>query len=141
MIRQPNKLKLGLLILFAILEIGALISAYAAHYFTKTRMGMLRHVIYLNGKWEKIIPLDIIKWLVVVIILIITIISVISILKSSNNHIGKLLRIISVGLGIWTMYYLLFRSAGVNRAYYIICLCLVLGTVFQNIICKIYEIK
>lgn len=139
MIRQQNKLKLGLLIIFALLEIAALIGAYAAHYFTKTRMGMLRHMIYLNGKWEKMLPLDIIKWFVVILILIITIISLVSLLRRSNNNIGKLLKIISIALGIFTLYFLVFKSAEINRAYYIISLCLVLGTVFQNVINKIYE--
>lgn len=139
MIRQQNKLKLGLLIIFALLEIAALIGAYAGHYFTKTRMGMLRHMIYLNGKWEKMLPLDIIKWFVVILILIITIISLISLLRRSNNNIGMLLKMISTALGIFTLYFIVFKSAKINRAYYIISLCLVLGTVFQNVMCKIFE--
>lgn len=139
MIRQQNKLKLGLLITFGILEMAALIGAYATHYYTKTRMGMLRHVIYLNGKWEKMLPLDLIKLLVVVVILIITAISIISLLKKKNNDMDKFLKLISIALGMFTLYFLLFKSTNINRAYYIISLCLVLGTVFQNVINKINE--
>lgn len=139
MIRQQNKLKLGLLIIFGILEMAALIGAYAAHYYTKTRMGMLRHVIYLNGKWEKTLPLDIFKWLAVVVILIMTITSIMSLLKKKNSDIDKILKIISIGLAIFTLYFLVFKSANINRAYYIISLCLVLGTVYQNVINKINE--
>lgn len=139
MIRQQNKLKLGLLIIFGLLEIAALIGAYAGHYFTKTRMGMLRHMIYLNGKWEMMIPLDIVKWFAVILILSITIMTMISLLRKRNNDIGKLLKLISIGLGIFTLYFLLFKNAGLNRAYYISSLCLVLATIFQNVNNKIYE--
>ncbi len=132
MIRQQNKVKLGLALLLGLLEIGLLIGAFAANYYTRTRMGMLRHVIYLNGKWERGLPLVILKWLAVFLILSLIILSIIKLFKKDVRFLDIIFIGMSMALGLWTLYYIIFRSTETNRAYYIISLCLVLATVFQN---------
>ena len=137
MIRQQNKVKLGLSLLFGILEIGLLIGAYAANYYTRTRMGMLRHVIYLNGKWERGLPLVILKWVTIFLILSLIILSIIKLFKRDVRFLDRIFLSLSMALGLWTLYYILFRSTETNRAYYIVSLCLVLGTIFHNVLYKI----
>ncbi len=141
MIRQQNKIKLGLALLFGILEIAALIGAYVTNYYTRTRMGMLRHVVYLNGKWERGLPLVFLKWIAVFLICSLLILSIIKLFKRDVRFTDRIFLSLSTTLGLWTLYYILFRSTVTNKAYYIISLCLVLGTIFQNVLWKINSLK
>lgn len=135
MIKQQNRGKYVCIILFSILELLAIVGAYAAHYFTKTRMGMLRHVIYLNGKWEKALPIATIKWIAVSTMVAIIIIAYLCYRKekpSSKVNMGTML--FTIALSGWTVYFLLAYNTERNRAYYILSICFILATVLQNII-------
>lgn len=133
--QQKNKYNYICIVVFAILEISAIVGAYAVSYFTKARMGMLRHVVYLNGKWEKMLPIQMIKWISVISIIVFMIFIYLRVrkkeLQSLINTIVTLLTIIMSG---WTLYFLLRYGAEINRAYYIMSICFILSTAFQNII-------
>lgn len=119
----------------SIIEITAAFGAYAAHYYTKTRMGMLRHVVYLNGKWERLINIPILKW-VTLLMLIILIFIVYFLNKKQKPHsiAVKITAIITIIINLSTVFYLLFFNVGMNRAYYILSICFLIIAVFQNII-------
>lgn len=134
MIKPQNKAKYICFILCIVLEIIAVIGAYAAHYFTKTRMGMLRHVVYLNKKWEQIVNISVVKWIVVLIIVALIILGYILYKRRKRSTIGiKIVSLITLVISILTIYYLFFVNTGINRAYYIISICFIILTVFQHI--------
>ncbi len=135
MTKQQNRIKFIFMILFGILEIVTIIGAYAAHYFTKTRMGMLRHVIYLNGKWEKALPIPMIKWIAISIIIAIVIIAYLCYRKEkTSSKVNMVTMLFTIGVSGWTVYFLIAYSTERNRAYYILSICFILATVLQNII-------
>ncbi|MSU02048.1 hypothetical protein [Tissierella pigra] len=135
MIRQQNKLQYVLIILFSILETLTLIGAYSAHYFTKTRMGMLRHVVYLNGKWEKSFPISTIKWIAICIIIVLIIFIFLDFFKRDKRYRAKILVMLwTMVTNGWTLYFLFAYGTERNRAYYILSICFILMTLFQNII-------
>ena len=135
MIRQQNKGKYIFIVVFSILEILALIGAFSAHYFTKTRMGMLRHVVYLNGKWEKAFPIQIIKWVSICIIIGLIIFVSLIYFKRRKYYKTNILTVTwTIIVSGWTLYFLLAYNAEKNRAYYILGLCFILITLFQNLI-------
>ncbi|OZV11462.1 hypothetical protein CIW83_14360 [Tissierella sp. P1] len=143
MTRRQNRSKYICAILCGILEFLAIIGAYAAHYFTKTRMGMLRHVIYLNGKWEKAFPIPAMKWIAISIILALVIIAYLRYRKGNTDYnINIPVMLLTIIMSIWTAYFLLVYSTEKNRAYYILSICFLLATVFQNILYHcIFSIK
>src|SRR5699024_12741113 len=61
MIRQQNKNSFILMIITSILELLIIVGAYMINYYTRVRMGMARHVIYLNRIWEEDLPILTIK--------------------------------------------------------------------------------
>lgn len=135
MTKQQNRVNYICLVLFGILELMVIISAYAVNYYTKTRMGMLRHVIYLNSKWEKTVPIPIIKWIVLCFIITLVIRAYLK-YREQNVHfkINTIAMALTIGISGWTLYFLLFYNKGMNRAYYILSFCFILVTVLQNIL-------
>lgn len=143
MTKQQNKVYYICIIFCIVIEFIATIGAYAAHYYTKTRMGMLRHVVYLNGKWERLVNIPALKW--IALLIIITLIIFVYILYKKQKKYSmtvKIVTTITLVISLWTIFYLLFYNAGINRAYYILSICFILITVFQHIIYYcLYSIK
>src|SRR5690625_5040241 len=139
MIRRQNKLKYIFVVLCELFVFSSLIGAYAAHYYTKTRMGMLRHVIYLNGKWEENLPINTMKWITIILIIGFVIFAITRYFSKRVNSISNKLLILSiVVISTWTVYYIIVNNTEANPAYYIISICLVIGTIIQNILYQIH---
>ena len=134
MTKLQNKLCGACIFLCAILEALSLIDVYAADYFTRTRMGMLRHVVYMNGKWEKLFPIPFIRAAALCVIIALAVIACIRYFKMRINGMASLTAVLVVLLSVWTVYFLVFFNTGINRAYYILSICFILATMFQNII-------
>lgn len=133
MIKRQNRVNYICIILFAILEISAIIGAYAAHYFTKTRMGMLRHIIYLNSSWENTFPIPMIRLIAIcAIIALAIIVYVIYLNKKVNSLSVTMSMILTIIISGWTVYFLLIYDTESNHAYYILSICFILITLFQN---------
>jgi len=133
MIRLQNKSGLICMFVCGILEVMAIIGAYAANYFTRTRLGMLRHMVYLNGKWEKMLPIATVKWIALFIVFALVIISCLQYSKRKRRFkADAAVTLLTIAISGWTVYFLLFYNTEMNRAYYILSLCLVLATVLQN---------
>lgn len=133
MIKPQNRVNYMGIILFAILETAAIIGAYAAHHFTKTRMGMLRHMTYLNSNWENTFPISMIKSIAICFIIALTILVCLVYLKKRVNSLSATISsFLTIMISGWTVYFLLAYDTGSNRAYYILSICFILITVFQN---------
>lgn len=135
MIKKQNKSLWSGIILCGILELIGLIGAYAAHYFTKTRMGMLRHMVYLNDKWEKTVPLTAIKWTAIGFIILLSLNSYRLYQKRIKpSKLSTAVMVLTFIVNMGSLAYLILQSDEVNRAYYIIGSCLILVSVVQNIL-------
>lgn len=135
MIRRQNKGNFICIILFGIMEVLVIFGAYAAHYFTKTRMGMLRHVVYLNGKWEKTLPIQTIKWIAISIIITLAVLAYLHCRKKKANSWFNIMAILlTIVISIGTVYFLLAYNTGKNRAYYILSVSYIVIAVIQNIL-------
>ncbi len=135
MIRQQNKNKYICVIFYIVIEALAIIGAYVTNHYTKTRMGMLRHVVYLNGKWEKSLPIPIIKWIAISIIIALVILAYLRYHKEKASFkVNMMVMLLTIAVSGWTVYFLLAYNTERNRAYYIISVCFILATVLQNII-------
>ena len=132
--KLQNKLYGAFIIICAILEFLSIVGAYVLNYFTRTRMGMLRHVVYLNGKWEKLVPVPILKVAVLFVILALLVIACNRFRKIKSNVMLNAVGVLLVLLSIWTICFLIFSSTRINRSYYILSMCFVLATMLQNII-------
>lgn len=143
MIKRQNRVNYTCITLFAILEVAVIIGAFATHYFTKTRMGMLRHIIYLNSNWENALPIPMIRLISICSIIALAIIVCVIYLKRNDNSLSSTMSmLLATGISVWTVYFLLVYDTESNRAYYILSVCLILITLFQNIINQcIYSIK
>lgn len=143
MTKQQNRVYYICIIFCSALEIVAAIGAYAAHYYTKTRMGMLRHMVYLNGKWERLINVPALKWIALLIIITLVIFVFILFKKQEKHSITtNIVTIMTMVISLWTVFYLLYYNTGMNRAYYILSICFIIITVFQHILCYCsYSIK
>lgn len=134
MTRLQNKLCGAFVILCAILEALLLIGAYAADYYTRTRMGMLRHVVYMNGKWEKIFPIPFIRTAALCVIIALASAACIRYFKMRQKGIAAAAAALVVLLSAWTVYFIISCGTGINRAYYILSICFIMAAMFQNII-------
>ncbi|HBD64665.1 MAG TPA: hypothetical protein DC038_09545 [Clostridiales bacterium] len=134
MTKLQNKLCCACIFLCAILEVLSIIGAYAADYFTRTRMGMLRHVVYMNGKWEKLFSIPFIRTAALCVIITLTAIACIRYFKMRVNGMVSAAAALVVLLSAWTVYFLIFCNTGINRAYYILSMCFIMATIFQNVI-------
>ena len=56
-----------------IIQLLLLTGAYTFYYFTKKKMGMARHIIYLNQKIENNYPINTIKYILLFTIVLLTI--------------------------------------------------------------------
>ena len=128
MTRQQNRGIWLCIILCSLLELMAIIGAYAASNFTKTRMGMLRHVAYLNGKWEQAVPISVIRWIAICMVIALAILAYLHYRKQKAHfRFGVIVMLWTFGLSAWTLYYLLFYNVEMNRAYYIMSISFILG--------------
>lgn len=88
-------------------------------YFTKKRLGMLRHMVYLNGKWEGAYPIELIKWGVLAFLLL----YILGLLFAFRKKAEKLL-LFNVFVSMATGLFLVLANKEWSRAYYAMSLCL-----------------
>lgn len=130
--RQNRKYIIGASIC-VFLEVTLMLAAYAINFYTKTRLGMLRHMVYLNGKWQAQYPIEKIKYLLVALLVILLIGLLFSLIRNKTK--SMLLHwsaIVSLLFSTWTLYFLLFNSTDTYKAYYALSVCFVLITILQG---------
>jgi hypothetical protein len=116
-----------------IFEVLIGIGAYAVHYYTKARLGMLRHVVYLNGKWERAYPIESIKMIIIVILLLACLWLAFKVRRMTFlGKVQKMGILASILLNGWALYFIVIYNPVSNKTYYILSMCFVLLTIFQN---------
>lgn len=125
-------------ILFAaglVLELLLLGGAGAVYYFSVKRMGMARHVLFLNGQWEDQYPVDAMI-LVALAVVAVDAILVLFFYFRKRPFRSRLPWVGALQSGIFSALFLLFGlgyDTGKMRAYYLVLLLLFLYCLVMNI--------
>lgn len=120
-------------IVISFLELLLLIGAFVLQYFTRRRMGMARHIIYMNQKWGEAFSLESIK--IVSLILIVFLLMILLFLwfrrENKKNLLNKADIVLSVLLSTVYIVFMTMNSVEEMRAYYFIGILLWLATSLQ----------
>jgi hypothetical protein len=118
-----------------ILEVLMLIGAYMVNYFTRNKMGMLRHVIHKNYIWEEKYPITNIQYAAILALIMLMLLVLILYIKRKPK-LKKIVTIMSITMVIFVFSFIgftLIYSAEEIRAFYYISLILGLVTLIQII--------
>ena len=134
-------LKRLIVLLLPILEFILVAAANIINYFTHKRIGMARHMVYMNQKWLAINNFEIYKILSFVLVFVFTAILIFSFVRIRKNT--KLITKINLGiLVVFVAYFIYFstvNSVKGMRAFYLMyyiylaALMLMLGNAFISI--------
>ncbi len=133
MTRQQSTRRRGLKILLMGLELLIFLANAILAYTSKHKMGMQRHMVYLNSKLEAKLPLGLIKIALIGILLIFSLLVLRNILRGERSFGAIWTEVLLVG----SLVYIVFYSKDLNRSYYYISLLLFLSTLVQLIIYRL----
>ena len=128
--KQKIAFGLGLL-----LELCLVIGAVAVYYFSIKRMGMARHVLYLNGQWEKKYPVDLLITAGLLVTVALAIVAVLMYRKNRpfESKLPFMLAVQSALLSTLFVSYGLAFDTKEMRAYYLIMLLLFAFCLVMNL--------
>lgn len=102
-------------IFMTVLQVLLLVSSFILNYFTIRKMGMARHMLYLNGKLPEFIQIYA-KPLVIFVIALVTLITTRLLIKKNN---GTVLEKTSRVTYIILLSIMLFINPKINKAAYV----------------------
>lgn len=116
-------LKRLIVLLLPILEFILVAAANIINYFTHKRIGMARHMVYMNQKWLAISNFEVYKILSFILVFVFTATLVYSFVKIRTNT--KLITKINLGvLVVFFVYFIYFATVNSikgMRAFYLMC--------------------
>ena len=122
-------------VLLTLIEIIMIVAMFLVNYFTKTKMGMLRHIVHKNYLLEQQYPIQIIKYLSIIFLITIMIL-VLKIYFKRRNSIKNILIIMNFVMVLMIflfIYFILVYSTYDIRAFYYISIMFFVATVLQII--------
>ena len=118
------------------IQILLLIGAIAVQEFSMKRMGMMRHIMFLNQEWEANLPLEAIKTTLIAILILLFVGVTARLYASLQKPSEKRAKIIWLTTGVITLAPILFSklySTESYRSYYIMGLTLAIIAIIQNL--------
>lgn len=110
------------MIIFDILTLALLASGYIIQYFTKRKLGMMRWINFHTYKYQKMLPLELLKYVAVSVIILLTVFIICRFMK--KRKAAKMIdRITITVMAVVTLFdfgFALFSSVESVRAYYFI---------------------
>ena len=110
------------MIIFDILTLALLASGYIIQYFTKRKLGMMRWINFHTYKYQKMLPLELLKYVAVSVIILLTVFIICRFMK--KRKAAKMIdRITITVMAVVTLFdfgFALFSSLVSVRAYYFI---------------------
>lgn len=120
-----------------LIQILLVIGAFVINHFTQTRMGMMRHVMFTNNKWQSHYHALTIKNISVIILGTALLIAIIYMLYKRRNYIydmsTKFFIIVSLVLIIGTLTFMTVFSIESIIAYYYVSIMLYMASLIQVI--------
>lgn len=115
-------MKKALFVLLDLLSIAFLIGAYVIQYFTKRKLGMLRWVTFQVSQMKEVMPVDLLKYIAVIVVLLLTAMIVGGFMKKRKSlEVTDMVMV--VVLIILTAIYLgvtIFVTTEMIRSYYLV---------------------
>lgn len=106
-------------ILATILEVLLLIGASMINYFTNSKMGMLRHVVYKNYIWEDAYPIVNIEYAAIISLIMLMILVLVIYMKRKK----KIVTIINISMLIVVLsfvgFVLIYSTEEIRAFYYV----------------------
>ena len=116
-------LKRMIVLLLLILEFIFVAAANIINYFTHKRIGMARHMVYMNQKWLAISNFEVYKMLSFILVFVFTAILIYSFVRIRKNT--KFITKINLGvLVVFFVYFIYFSTVNSikgMRAFYLMC--------------------
>ena len=110
------------MIIFDILTLALLASGYIIQYFTKRKLVMMRWINFHTYKYQKMLPLELLKYVAVSVIILLTVFIICRFMK--KRKAAKMIdRITITVMAVVTLFdfgFALFSSLESVRAYYFI---------------------
>ena len=116
-------LKRMIVLLLLILEIILVAAANIINYFTHKRIGMARHMVYMNQKWLAINNFEVYKMLSFILVFVFTAILIYSFVRIRKNtkFITKINLGVLVVFFVYFIYFATVNSIKGMRAFYLMC--------------------
>ena len=116
-------LKRTIVLLLLILEIILMAAANIIYYFTHKRIGMARHMVYMNQKWLAISNFEVYKMLSFILVFVFTAILIYSFVRIRKNtkFITKINLGVLVVFFVYFIYFATVNSIKGMRAFYLMC--------------------
>ena len=116
-------LKRLIVLLLPILEFILVAAANIINYFTHKRIGMARHMVYMNQKWLAISNFEVYKILSFILVFVFTAILIYSFVKirTSTKLITKINLGVLVVFFVYCIYFATVNSIKGMRAFYLMC--------------------
>ena len=117
---------------FLTLETLSILSIFILNKTTHSKMGMLRHMIYLNSRVESSVNIKTIKYILIVAL-------VLSLIWTSKNFLqstykSKLSFLWTLVLNLYSLFFILMRDTSLNKSYYYIASLLVWTSLVQSVL-------
>jgi hypothetical protein len=112
-----------IVLLLLILEIILVAAANIINYFTHKRIGMARHMVYMNQKWLAISNFEVYKMLSFILVFVFTAILIYSFVRIRKNtkFITKINLGVLVVFFVYFIYFATVNSIKGMRAFYLMC--------------------
>ena len=110
------------MIIFDILTLALLASGYIIQYFTKRELGMMRWINFHTYKYQEMMPLELLKYVVVSVIILLTVFIICRFMKKRKaaKMIDKITITVMAVVTLFDFGFALFSSLESVRAYYFI---------------------
>jgi len=117
-----GKMKRVLFVLLDLLAAAFLIGGYIVQYFTKRKLGMMRWVTFKTSKIQEAMPVDILKYIAVIVVLLLAVIVIRSFIRKRTD-LGMTDVVMAAVMAILALVYLGFTlliTSEVIRSYYLV---------------------
>lgn len=115
------------------------VGAFVFEYFSRTRMGMARYVIYMNGKIEKAVDVNLLKYFALALLVILLIVNIRKWLANRNvfeKSCNAIFILSLISIFIYGLF--LFKyDAGIKRTYLFMLLFYFVASILNNTACLI----
>lgn len=112
-----------LCILLNLFSAAFLTGAYLIQYFTMRKLGMNRFVVYQQMKWQKRIPVDLLKYVALLLALFLTVYMLVRMIKRweqiKHRSQAVVQLIVLVVLTLYYAYFTVFMNKSLVRSYYL----------------------
>lgn len=119
--------------LIVAVQLALVSSAGVLEHLSQTKMGVMRHILYTNAKWERLLPMDMVLSSAAGILLILATLLMIQWISRRVGMIrkGSAKVLVAISLAVLTSAFILLYSTVTFRAYYALCAAFSLTTLLQ----------